>query len=180
VLRVTNEAISEHMGPVLRWLRQRSPDDATADDLLQEVLVRAYTKRDQLNDQAAMAGWLRRIAYSVWVDAHRRTKPTVPLDVDVAVEDAVPDDLTAAVAQMAEHFVRALPEPYRTAVVLSDQQGVSQAELARRLGMSASGVRSRVQRGRAMAKDALLGCCAIAWETGQVASCTPRTTCDCS
>ncbi len=177
---MTNEALTAHMGPVRTWLRKRSQDDATADDLLQDVLVRAYTKRDQLKEPAAMAGWLRRIAYSVWVDAHRRTQPTVPLDVDVPVVDDVPDDLTDAVAQMAEHFVRALPEPYRTAVILSDLEGVSQAELARRLNMSASGVRSRVQRGRAMAKDALLGCCAIAWETGQVASCTPRASCDCS
>ncbi len=177
---MTNEALTAHMGPIRSWLRQRCPDDATADDLLQEVLVRAYTKRDQLKAPEAMAGWLRRIAYSVWVDTHRRSQPTVPLDVDVPVVEEVPEDLTDAVAQMAEHFVRSLPEPYRTAVVLSDLEGVSQAELARRLDMSASGVRSRVQRGRAMAKDALLDCCAIAWETGQVASCTPRARCDCS
>lgn len=176
---MTDASLTAQMGPIRTWLRRRSPDDATADDLLQEVLVRAYTKRDQLNDSAAMAGWLRTIAYSVWVDAHRRSRPTVPLDVDVAVDDDVPDDLTAAVAQMAEHFVRALPEPYRTAVILADLEGVSQAELARRLDMSASGVRSRVQRGRAMAKEALLSCCAIAWETGQVASCTPNRACDC-
>ena len=54
-----------------------------------------------------------------------------------------------------------LPEPYREALVLTELDGLTQADAATRLGLSTSGMKSRVQRGRGQLRDLLLGCCEI-------------------
>jgi RNA polymerase sigma-70 factor (ECF subfamily) len=52
-----------------------------------------------------------------------------------------------------------LPDTYREAVMLSEIEGQTQKEVAEKIGISVSGAKSRVQRGRGMIKDMLLDCC---------------------
>ena len=82
-------------------------------------------------------------------------------DADVETGTDAEPDAAAALAACLTPLVRSLPEPYREALLLTDIGGLTQAEAARRLGISASGMKSRVQRGRAKLKAALLGCCEI-------------------
>jgi RNA polymerase sigma-70 factor (ECF subfamily) len=64
-------------------------------------------------------------------------------------------------------------------VRLSELEGVSQAEVAARLGLSASGARSRVQRGRRMVREALDDCCRVVIDGGEVVDVTARAGCGC-
>jgi hypothetical protein len=59
-------------------------------------------------------------------------------------------------------MVARLPEPYRTAMDLTSRQGLTQAEAAKRVGVSFSGMKSRVQRAREQLKQMLLRCCEVA------------------
>jgi RNA polymerase sigma-70 factor (ECF subfamily) len=52
-----------------------------------------------------------------------------------------------------------LPEPYSQALILTEYEGLSQKEMAERLGISFSGAKSRVQRARRKLRDLLLQCC---------------------
>jgi len=54
-----------------------------------------------------------------------------------------------------------LPEHYREALLLSEFEGLTQAEMARRAEISLSGAKSRVQRGRRMLGDRLITCCRV-------------------
>ena len=56
-------------------------------------------------------------------------------------------------------MIRSLPDGYREAVQLAEIEGLPQQEVADRLGLSLSGAKSRIQRGRAMLKDVLEQCC---------------------
>ncbi len=55
--------------------------------------------------------------------------------------------------------INCLPEKYRQALILTELQGLPQQALAERLGISLSGAKSRVQRGREKLRQALLDCC---------------------
>jgi RNA polymerase sigma-70 factor (ECF subfamily) len=59
-------------------------------------------------------------------------------------------------------FVAALPSPYREAITLTELQGMTQKEAAAMLGISLSGMKSRVQRGRKQLQELLQACCEIA------------------
>lgn len=66
-------------------------------------------------------------------------------------------------------------DPYREAIVLTELEGLTQKELAERLGISVSGAKSRVQRGREQLMEALLDCCKFEFDRrGRVIDCSPR------
>ena len=82
-------------------------------------------------------------------------------------------------------MIRALPETCREAVMLSEIEGLTQKEVAARQGLSLPGAKTRVQRGRAMMKQMLLGCCHFEFDSrgtvidyeGKDGRCGPE--CDC-
>ena len=72
-------------------------------------------------------------------------------------------------------FVERLPAIYREVITLSELEDVPHAEIARRLAVSVSGVKSRVQRGREQLHKLLTDCCEIALDArGGVVDCVPR------
>ena len=78
----------------------------------------------------------------------------------LALED---DKLRRAVATYVRAAVENLPEPYRSALLLTEFEGASQVDLARRIGLSVSAAKSRVQRARAILREEMERCCR--WET---------------
>ena len=70
------------------------------------------------------------------------------------------EELKAAFRRM----IYSLPEPYREALVLTEFDGLTQQELADRLGISLSGAKSRVQRGREQLKQMLHECCTFEFD----------------
>ena len=90
---------------------------------------------------------------------------------DADEDGAAERELAAYVAM----FVAMLPSPYREALTLTELQGLTQKEAATMLGISLSGIKSRVQRGRLQLRAALEDCCRIALDArGRVLSCEPR------
>ena len=68
--------------------------------------------------------------------------------------------------------IEGLPPKYREALTLVDLGGKSQKEVAEALGVSYSGMKSRVQRAREMLKRAILDCCAYEFDKyGNVVGC---------
>jgi RNA polymerase sigma-70 factor (ECF subfamily) len=109
-----------------------------------------------------LAAWVYRIARNVVHDHHRKaTSAAVPFaDADPA--DAADDRQGRGHCGGCEwlgEMVRSLPDGYREAVELAEVEGLPQQEIADRLGLSLSGAKSRIQRGRVMLRDALEACC---------------------
>ena len=76
-------------------------------------------------------------------------------------------------------FLDSLPEKYREALFEVEINGLSQLELAKKLDISYSGAKSRVQRGREKLREALLDCCDIAADKyGNILEYSPRKSCD--
>ena len=73
-------------------------------------------------------------------------------------------------------MISTLPEPYREALVLTEFEGLTQKQMAARLGTSLSGAKSRVQRGREQLKQMLLERCEFEFDRlGRIIDCKPRT-----
>jgi RNA polymerase sigma-70 factor (ECF subfamily) len=81
----------------------------------------------------------------------------------------------ADMARCVAPFIDNLPGKYRDALLLTEIECLTQPEAARRLGLSTSGMKSRVRRGRARIKAALLQCCAAELDRrGGIADYAPR------
>ncbi|MGE0757998.1 MAG: RNA polymerase sigma factor SigZ [Pirellulaceae bacterium] len=145
-----------------RFIRRRVSDDHLADDLLQETFLRVHRKIGTLQESDRLAAWVYQIARNVVHDHYRKTANST-----VALADADPADdcddhlsrLRCSGAGWLDEMIRSLPEGYREAVQLAEIEGLAQQEVADRLGLSHSGAKSRIQRGRAMLKDVLEQCC---------------------
>jgi len=162
VTDVTERAWTALHEPLLAFFRARVRDEATAEDLLQEVFLRIHTHAETLRAKEKLESWIYQIARHRLIDYYRRKTPIVPLeevDHEALLEEKPEEDIQAELAPSVAAMVQSLPEPYREALVLTEYQGLSQRELATRLGLSFSGAKSRVQRAREKLKQLLLDCC---------------------
>ena len=144
------------------------PEDA--EDLLQESFLRVIRGLDDVQDDDRLAAWVQRIARNLVVDAHRRNHPAGLVDADdPRVEEAPAEDLNQVVGGWIAARIDGLPERYHEVVRLYELERVPQREIAERLGLSLTAVKSRVLRGRGLLRSDLLACCSFEFDrTGGV------------
>lgn len=161
----TRQVYAHFSRDVRRWFERRAPADQV-DDLVQDAFLRIHRNLDGVREDERLAPYVFRVCRSVLVDSARRHRPHEELpELSVAADEP---EATPLVASWLPFFVESLPPTYREAVRLSELEGLSQAEVARRLEISPSGARSRVQRGRKLLRVALEDCCRIGFEEGEV------------
>jgi RNA polymerase sigma-70 factor, ECF subfamily len=160
---------------VRRFVARRVRPDAV-DDLSQEIFLRMKQNADELRDESRVVPWLFRIARSVVTDHLRRRRDHASLDgVAEPSTDEPESNFNAEMASSFATLMSSMPEEYRTALQLTEMEGLTQRELAERTGLSLSGAKSRVQRARQMFEDIVRACCDFEVDTrGNVVSCAPR------
>lgn len=163
------------------YVARRVASASDVDDVLQEIFVRMHRGLAELRDGERFGGWVYRIAEHVIIDAARaRARNPVVLSTQVTeAADAEPsDDVDALQSDLGECvalFVARLPSPYREAITLTELEGLTQKDAAEMLGVSLSGMKSRVQRGREKVRDMFDECCRISVDCrGRVVECEPR------
>jgi RNA polymerase sigma-70 factor, ECF subfamily len=163
------------------YVARRVASAPDVDDILQEIFVRMQRGLSGLRDDERFGGWVYRIAEHVIID-HGRARARAPLlgaenVVDAPALDRSSDDedLQAALSECVALFVARLPSPYREAITLTELEGLTHKDAADMLGISVSGMKSRVQRGREKIRDMFEECCLISVDCrGRVVECEPR------
>lgn len=138
-----------------------------AEDLVQETLLRVYERAPDKGDAERLDRWVGRVAANLLVDHRRRAGAARDAeDVEAAALPEADEEqgADALVAGWLRSMVAELPEPYRDAMRLVELERRSQREAAEALGLSVSGVKSRVQRGRALVRSRLLSCCRLEFD----------------
>ena len=158
----TQQIWEDFRAPLRGFIRQRVRDDHAADDLLQEVFLKIHNGIGSLKDDQRLTAWLYRVARNTITD-HFRKYPFEALNTNTIAERlAEADDSSSQeLATCLEQMVAQLPEKYRQAIELAELQGTTQRSVASQLGLSVSGAKSRVQRGREQLKKMLLSCCDV-------------------
>ncbi len=166
----------------LRAYISRRVDAAFVDDIFGDILLRVAAHRDQFDAAGNPLAWLYRVAGNVIADHYRRRAVEHTAKKQLQHEEAgragAANDETNSYRELAEcvrPIIETLPGDYRDALLLTDIQGMTQAEAAARAALSVSGMKSRVQRGRDKLKDALHRCCEIELDRrGQIVDFAPR------
>lgn len=169
-------------GELLAFLRTRVNGDADARDILQSTYMRAHEHLRSGERPENPRAWLYRIVRNLIIDAHRRNQRQLALTEAIANEPAPENlppsleaDAFAVVARSLPMFIEELDAPYRDALRMTELEGLTQAEAAERAGISVSGMKSRVQRGRARVFDSLHRCCVFELDVrGHMIACTDR------
>lgn len=148
----------------------RNPRDA--EDLVQDAVLRAYRFWDSFEKDSNCKAWLLRILTNTFINEYQRKKRSREvLDAAAAEQEATDGVLVHAGAQlqrdaeqvMVERSVSddvqkaldALPDDFRTAVVLCDIEGLSYKEIAEIMECPVGTVMSRLFRGRRLLQSSL-------------------------
>lgn len=165
-------------GRLLAFVTKHLGDADAAQDVVQEVFLRALRHETALAGAHNPLAWLITVARSALVDHLRRTNRPLPADLAISPEEDGGEGW-AELTDCVEPLLDRLPVSYREAVRHADLKGGSQTALARELGLSTSAVKSRVQRGRRMLRDAMAACCHLEVDqTGRLVS-ADQAPCEC-
>jgi RNA polymerase sigma-70 factor (ECF subfamily) len=141
----------------------RNPPDA--EDLVQETMLRAYRSFDRFEPGTNLKAWLFRIMTNAYINVYRKRQREPQQLSSEEVEDfdlyqelkahdpqfsETPESivLDALVDSDITDAIDALPEQFRLAVILSDVEGFSYAEMAEIMDVPIGTVMSRLHRGR--------------------------------
>ncbi len=138
-------------------------NNAEAEDIAQEVFLKAFERFDQLRDSPTAGGWLRKVATNLSLNHLARYRSRWSFfsemlggksdEEEIEVEFAAPDNLEQELAdadrhQLVEQALQRLPEAQRVPLVLYHLEGLRYEEIADRLNVSLGKVKTDIFRAR--------------------------------
>ncbi len=162
---------ARHKGTVYRFVSRSLPSRADAEEIFQDVWMKAIEARQRYEPRAKFTTWLYAIAHNRLVDAWRRKglvlvpldgdddgdgRPAIDPPGDPADEPFAQASSREALARFAAAF-EALPPAQREAFVMKEEAEMSIAEIAAATGANEEAVKSRVRYASAKLREALDG-----------------------
>lgn len=155
------DLVARHIGVVAGIARRMLRDDAEAEDIAQEAMIRLWRSAQGLElGPGGLRPWLRRVTSNLCIDRVRAGQRTVVTDEVPEVAEPATQmtglqdrDLSARVAAA----MQALPERQRLALTLFHHEGLSQIEVGQAMGISDEAVESLLARARRALKASLAG-----------------------
>jgi RNA polymerase sigma-70 factor (ECF subfamily) len=156
----TEKIWMEFSGRLKGYIAKRVNNPMIADDILQDVFLKIHSNIHTLKDSSKLQSWIYQITRNAIIDYYRSHRMEYDLPEDLAdTEELSSNESTKKLAGGLKDMIRLLPPKYGNALMLTEFEGLTQVELAQKLGLSVSGAKSRVQRGREMLKDMFYACC---------------------
>jgi len=144
---------------LFRTVRALTPNDAEAEDVLQEAYVNAYHHLAQFEGRAKFSTWLTRIAIHEAL-ARRKTRGRLTTIEDLELRpamDPTPEEkaTSSELRGVLQRAIENLPEPLRVVFMMREVEGLDTDETAACLGLSAANVKVRLFRARGLLRDAI-------------------------
>ena len=164
-----NEEIIPHMDALYNFALRLTSDPNDAEDLVQDTIVKAFRFFSSYEKGTNAKAWLFRILKNSYINSYRK-KSKQPQQVDydevssfyesirdestdtsdlesIMYRELIDDDISGA--------LQALPEDFRTVVLLCDVEGFTYEEIANMLDVPIGTIRSRLHRGRNLLRTKL-------------------------
>lgn len=156
-----------HEGELHGFLRKRLDDPAAADDVLQDVFLRAMRAGQTFCTLADPRAWLFQVARNALIDRHRALHPAEPIEAHAPHLAAPEGEAAPAVDALADCLVRVLAElkPEDADVLRQcDLAGLAQRHYAQQQGLSLAAVKSRLLRARARLRERMAVVCRVQFD----------------
>jgi RNA polymerase sigma factor (sigma-70 family) len=147
-----------HVSRIHTLVRRMAGDDA-ADDLTQDIFIRAWEKLPSFRGESAFGTWLHRLAVNVVLSRHRsgKSERTWILDDELGFSRATEHTPHPGIAMDLESAIARLPDGARQVFVLHDVEGWTHDEIAADLGLVSGTSKSQLSRARAALRRMLDG-----------------------
>ena len=138
-----------------------------SEDLVHDILLRVLQNEKELSKVDNPLAWIYTVARNRITDYYRKqasintTSELYSLEKEISGSENLNEIVDSDFSKCLRPLLEQLEPKYKEALLLTDFNEINQAEAAEQIGISLSGVKSRVQRGRIKLKEELLTCCAI-------------------
>ena len=159
--------VRPHFDRLFRLAWRLTGRKAEAEDLFQELLIKAFGKLDQLVDIDQPGPWLSRVMYNLFIDEKRRFARSRMYTVEegqlggdglaglAGPDDPVHDNQRIEQLQHLDRALAQLSDEHRMAVLLHDTEGYKLAEIQELTGTPVGTIKSRLHRARARLREIL-------------------------
>ena len=178
-----SDQLERHRGPVTRYLRYLVRNAAEAEDLAQEVFLRAHRQLPALRDAAALQSWLYQIATHVSIDRMRQRAKALARESNAPVEELPvadqrrPSPLTVIqqdeMSACVQRYVADLGDGYKAVLLMHDSDGLATNEISQLLHLPLTTVKMRLHRARRKLQAALESACEFERDERGVFVCEP-------
>jgi len=141
-----------------RFIYNRVKNSEITNDLLQEVFIKIHLNIHKIKKQESIKSWIYTITNNTINDYFKKqskrnnlNSEAIEFNNKIATEHSAKDCLLP--------LINNLPSTYKKALLLSEINGLKQADVAKILNISLSGAKSRIQRGRNLLKEGFIACC---------------------
>jgi RNA polymerase sigma-70 factor (ECF subfamily) len=161
--------VERHQARLFRVVRGYTRNQTEVEDIVQDSLLKAYSKLATFKHQASFSTWLQRIAVNTALDFMKKAGRSPVQNVEDPEVLASPDGARSArimapdarleteeIAAITHRVLEELPDIFRTVLVLREFEDRAYQEIADLLGISIGTVESRLFRARARFKEALV------------------------
>ena len=170
-----NKAWRQYQAEIRSFLANRAGSAFDADDLLQEIFVKALLQGKDFCRIDNPRAWLFHVARNSLVDRLRLSKEQVPLPDDLCEQSISGVEPVDLLSHCLPRVLSELSPEDREAITLCDMQGMTQKDYALRLGLSLPAAKSRVQRARLRLRAQLAEACQVTFDDeGKVCCFVPR------
>lgn len=136
--------------PLLGFIKSKVPDE-DAEDILQEAFIKIHSKVNSVNDNKKLQSWVYQTTRNTINDYYRSkhrsidtTNETWEFDTNEEPHDHIVDNLSQCLGPL----INELSDNHKEAIHLSEIHGYKHADIAKKLGLSLTAVKSRVRRGK--------------------------------
>ena len=159
--------LAENRAALLGFVRSKVGDDALAEDILQDSLLRALRASPELEDEDRLAAWLYRIVRNAITDSYRRHAAAARKLERFALEiDEPTEEDEAALCACFEGLLPTLKPEYAALIEQMDLGGTSDEAMAERLGVTRNNLKVRHHRARQQLRRRLEETCRTCSEHG--------------
>ena len=151
------ERLVELIPRLRRYARALVGDRATADDLVQDTLERAWAKLHLYRRGTDLRAWLFTVMHNVHVNRVRATRTTDTLEDEMPELAQRPPQGDALLVRDLDRAITRLPDEQRAVLLLVTLEEMSYEEVARTLGIPIGTVMSRLSRAREKLRAMMLG-----------------------
>jgi len=174
-----NDTVQEFYNFLKAFITGKVSDKETAEDLVQEVMMRLVEAHNKSTKIGNMKAWLFQVTRNTLYDYYKKNKKEETALIEFVENEQFELQLSQTISKdVICPMITILPEKYATALELSDLEKIPQKEIAKQLNLSLSATKMRIQRGRAKLRELFIECCEIDYDrNGNFIGCTVKPSC---
>jgi RNA polymerase sigma-70 factor (ECF subfamily) len=146
----------EYKSGLKYYILKKIKNEDLADELSHEVLMKIYKSCCSGNEIKNIRSWMYQIAHNTVIDHLKKEDKFADEVTEILGVDEI--NTYEDVEEFVEPLIKLLPEKYAAPLLLSDIEGINQIEVSKKMNLSLTATKSRIQRARKLLKEKIIEC----------------------